>query len=275
MTRNTTCLLAGAAFGAAALYHGVLTRRYQIQTDKLRPGQHFRAALVADLHSHIFGREQRPLLRAIWRGAPDTVLLAGDIYDNRIPPAGVRLLLEGLRGLPVWYTPGNHEYRTGNFGRVLDLFDRYGVPVLADRWVETSIGGIPVTLAGADDPERAVWLDTAYDPDAAAAAAFSDLPRGRFSMLLAHKPENIARYLRYPFDLVLSGHAHGGQVRIPGVCNGLFASGQGVLPRWTGGCYVHGKTTHVVSRGLSVYWYLPRVCNPPELVLIDVVGRDV
>jgi len=81
-------------------------------------------------------------------------------------------------------------------------------------------------------------------------------------------------YASLPFDLVISGHAHGGQIRLPGFLpNGLFAPQQGVFPRWTGGLYRHGHVLHIVSRGLAVN-RLPRVWNRPELTVIDLSARD-
>lgn len=275
MKKYASALLAAGALGAlgtAALYHGIVTRTYTVRTKKLANGRRFRIALLADLHSHVYGHDQRSLLRKIWEGAPDAAILAGDIYDNRTGPRGVDLLLRGLRGMPVWYTPGNHEHRVGNLDMIRAYFETRGAHVLLDKWTRTEIGGVPVTLAGADDAERTVWCQPGYDHVAAKQRVFADLPDDRFSMLIAHKPHHIESCKPYGFDLVLSGHAHGGQVRFPGLCNGVFASGAGFFPDYPGGCYEHDGLTHIVSRGLSVYWYLPRVFNPPELVFVDVVG---
>lgn len=78
-------------------------------------------------------------------------------------------------------------------------------------------------------------------------------------------------YLEYPFDLILSGHTHGGQVRLPFI-NGLYAPNQGIFPRYGGGLYKHNETTHIISRGLSVMRFPPRIGNPPELVIITLRG---
>jgi predicted MPP superfamily phosphohydrolase len=91
-----------------------------------------------------------------------------------------------------------------------------------------------------------------------------------YKILIAHRPEMIENYKKYSFDLVLSGHTHGGQVRIPLIINGLYAPGQGVFPKYAGGIYTHGNLTHVISRGLSVNPRLPRIFNPPELVIIII-----
>jgi predicted MPP superfamily phosphohydrolase len=92
-----------------------------------------------------------------------------------------------------------------------------------------------------------------------------------YSILLAHRPEHIDQYLNYGFDLVLSGHSHGGQWRIPFILNGLYAPDQGFFPKYAGGKYEHGSTIHIVGRGLSKNsTRIPRIFNPPELVIIEL-----
>ena len=95
----------------------------------------------------------------------------------------------------------------------------------------------------------------------------------RLRLLIAHFPEQIDEYLKGNFDIVLSGHAHGGQWRIPGLIDGVYAPGQGLFPKYTSGVYMHGDTAHIVSRGLwkpSTLIAVPRVFNRPELVIIDI-----
>lgn len=94
-----------------------------------------------------------------------------------------------------------------------------------------------------------------------------------FKILLAHRPELIEIYKKSHFDLVLSGHAHGGQVRIPFILNGLFAPDQGWFPEYVGGVYKHDSLTHIVSRGVSYNPLLPRIFNPPEVVVIEIKGK--
>lgn len=260
------------AFFCAALYQGIVVRHYAVESDKLAAGQSFRLAVIADLHSHIYGRDQQPLLRRIRAQAPHAILLVGDIYDHRVEPEGVRLLLEGIQGLaPVYYVTGNHEYWVGDMEKVLGLFEQYGVTVLDDRWESAVLNGVEVVIAGVNDPVKAQFEE--YDPYQAVEQAFIDLPADRFSLLLAHRPTWIEAYREYPFDLVVSGHNHGGQVRIPFLLNGLVGPDEGLFPQYPGGLYRHGATTQAVSRGLAVYWWLPRVFNPPELVMIDVKGK--
>lgn len=93
--------------------------------------------------------------------------------------------------------------------------------------------------------------------------------------MLSHRPERIESYKKYNFDLVLSGHAHGGQVRIPFLLNGLYAPNQGLFPKYAGGLYTHNNLNHVVSRGLSYNPKLPRIFNPPEIVIVELRGSNI
>jgi len=99
-----------------------------------------------------------------------------------------------------------------------------------------------------------------------------DEPKEQFTLLLSHRPERIEDYLGYPFDLILSGHAHGGQWRLPGIVNGLYAPNQGLFPKYAGGRYDFEDTAFLVSRGLArESTKIPRVFNRPELVVVDLI----
>ena len=96
-----------------------------------------------------------------------------------------------------------------------------------------------------------------------------------FTLLLAHRPEFFDVYTQYDFDLVLSGHAHGGQWRIPGLINGLFSPNQGWFPKYAGGRYGEDGTIMIVSRGLANnVGAIPRIFNPPELVVVEIKGAE-
>lgn len=266
--------MATVAVTAAALYmQPITTTFYTVRSEKLSLGQQLRLAVVTDLHSCIYGNKQRILLEKILTQQPDAVLLVGDIYDERVPPRGVELLLVGLQGkLPMFYVTGGHEYKTRDIDGVVSLFEQYGVTVLRDQWVETTIRGVPIVIGGTEEPARRSFADVAYQPAQAMEEAFRNLNTEPYSILLAHRPEMIALYQQYPFDLVLSGHAHGGQVRIPVFApGGVYAPNQGFLPPYAGGKYEHERLTHIVSRGMSRSWILPRLGNPPELVFVDIL----
>ncbi|MGE4549690.1 MAG: metallophosphoesterase [Intestinibacillus sp.] len=262
----------GAITGFIALYQGIVTTSYTIETEKLTDEQSFRIVLLTDLHSCIYGGDQGPLIHKILVQKPDAVLMAGDILDDRAPVDGVRLLLAKLMGrVPLYYATGNHEFWTRDIDAVLEVFRDYDVTILDDRWEETTLNGVPVVIAGVSDPVRETF-DRGFNARQAMAEGFADLPEDKFCVLMAHRPNWITEYRKYPFDLVLSGHNHGGQFRIPFLLNGLVGPDEGFFPKYPGGKYQHGKLTQIVGRGLSINPKLPRVFNPPELVVVDVRG---
>jgi predicted MPP superfamily phosphohydrolase len=249
---------------------------YTVQTSELTEKSIITIVLIADLHSTIYGEEQRTLIEMITAQKPDLILLAGDIVDDKRPMTGTTLLLDGIRNLaPIYYVTGNHEYmsrRSFNIDDIRQTLESFGVVILSDTYTQIDIRGNAVIIAGVEDPKKKKYETPSYDQSLAMEKAFRELDKiGGYKILVAHRPERIKIYAEYPFDLVVSGHAHGGQIRIPHVFNGLYAPDQGLFPRYAGGIYTHGTMTHIVSRGLSVGRPLfPRIGNSPELVVIFV-----
>jgi predicted MPP superfamily phosphohydrolase len=273
------CIVAAALLAGCATHASLKTVRYELSEVSLFEDRSFVIVLVTDLHSEIYGKDrtQTPLVERITGAAPDLVVLVGDIYDDVLPDLGTRLLLAGLRealpDTPVFYVTGNHEYDGNKVDAILKELTCFGVTALLDDYVLLELNGVPVVVAGVDDPNR-MLLDPFYDP------AFADGPFKKaaavpsaYKILLCHRPELAKRYLEYGFDLILSGHTHGGQVRLPPLINGLYAPGQGLFPKYSGGIYQLENAVLVVSRGLSTRRpLLPRIFNPPELVVIRL-GR--
>jgi predicted MPP superfamily phosphohydrolase len=229
-------------------------------------------ALISDLHSDIYGKDQTPLLSRINEVSPDIIVLAGDIFDDRAPHLGTRLLLAGIRKdfplTPVFYVTGNHEYDSGKAGEIMRELAGFSVTVLSDNYVAFEVNGIPLIIAGLEDPNKKL-SDPSYSTAAAEEAFREAAAIDAYRILVCHRPETAKRYADYGFDLILSGHTHGGQVRLPPLIDGLYAPGQGLFPKYSGGLYRIGTASLIVSRGLTTRRpLLPRICNPPELVVI-------
>lgn len=245
-------------------------RHYELHSDKI--AEPVRIVLLTDLHSCKYGEGQAELIAAIDEQRPDVILLGGDICDDKIPNDNTEALLEGIADrCPCYYVTGNHEYWSRDIDSILELFRSYGVTVLSGTSDMPEIQGQFINICGISDPDIARYTDSTVGAGEQLQALEHVPDNGYYTVLLAHRPEWIDTYAEYHFDLVLSGHAHGGQWRVPGLVNGIFAPDQGVFPRYAGGRYVKDSMTMIVSRGLArESTSVPRIFNRPELVVVDL-----
>ncbi|MFC4682642.1 MULTISPECIES: metallophosphoesterase [unclassified Exiguobacterium] len=267
----------GVAFLLAAFYNGLTVRNYAIESDKLASGQSFRVVLLSDLHGYSYGDDQRVLIDKVREQEPDLIALPGDILDRFRSPDASFELIEGLQGIaPMYFVTGNHEIDgSDDFVRhdVKDVFRSYGVTVLENETASVNVNGVDLLVGGLEDPLRTYTENIQASWEETALTSLGDVDtETAFSLLLSHRAEQVETYAALPFDLVLSGHAHGGQVRIPYLLNGLYAPDQGFFPKYAGGLYEHESFTHVIGRGFNYSVSVPRVFNPPEIVVIDVTG---
>ncbi|MGO5095259.1 metallophosphoesterase [Agathobaculum sp. LCP25S3_E8] len=269
-------VLCAIGIGIAGLQCGLVTRNYTLETEKLKEGQGMRLLMLSDLHSCIYGENQCQLMERIIREQPDCILLCGDIVDDKIPRDGAEQLLQQITQIaPCYYVSGNHEFWSGQAEDIFDMIEQYGVHVLRNDQETVTINEVSFILCGVDDPAstgtqqaRSYGESEEYRRTL---SQFQNLDEKQLCVLLAHRPEYITEYAKYPFDLVLCGHAHGGQWRIPYLLNGLIAPNQGFFPKYAGGQYTCGSMTEIVGRGLARDWK-PRLFNPPEIVVVDLSG---
>lgn len=254
--------------GTLAVYPRLLCRRYRILSRRVHTS--FRLAVLSDLHASWYGAGQTGLLRELIKEQPDAILLVGDMGPDWKPADNLRELLVSLSNrYPLYYVSGNHEIRSGRSHLIKNLMADFGVSVLNGDVRVLRKGTERIQICGIDDPEvdfffsDSSWLRQLYK-------CSGDREEEIFSVLLSHRPEFLSFYAEENFDLVVCGHAHGGQVRIPGLVNGLYAPNQGLFPQYAGGLYRKGNTVMIVSRGLAKNC-LPRICNPPEFVVIDIL----
>lgn len=251
------CLLAGA------FSHRMKIVRYAEQSGKVKIP--FRLVVIADLHSCFYGAGQSELAAAIEREAPCAVLLVGDIEEAGRKNRAVETLLAALGGrYPCFYVTGNHEERSGKAGQIREMMAGHGVTTLSGTGRRLKYKGQLLWICGVDDPTRGGEEAFARQLAAAAVAKSGE----GLSILLSHRPERVGEFEQYDFDYIFCGHAHGGQVRIPGLLNGLYAPHQGIFPRYAGGRYPLRHSVMIVSRGLAQRPW-PRIFNRPELVVVD------
>lgn len=265
-------LLAGNAWANARVWNA----RVEIRDEKIPAAfDGFILCQVSDVHNEARGEGNAALLRALREAAPDLICITGDFLDSRRTDLDFALELAGQLAeiAPAVYVTGNHEARLKDLSALEAGLAARGVRVLRDGWMPLARGGEEITLLGLDAPGFAAgedWtLSEGLDQTQARLSALLAQAGDRFSLVLSHRPELLPAYAEAGADLVLSGHAHGGQVRLPGI-GGLFAPGQGILPRLTSGVHARGETRLVVSRGLGNSAFPLRVFNPPEIVTVTL-----
>ncbi len=265
-------LLAGNAWANARVWNA----RVEIRDEKIPAAfDGFVLCQVSDVHNEARGEGNAALLRTLREAAPDLICITGDFLDSRRTDLDFALELAGQLAeiAPAVYVTGNHEARRMDLSALEAGLAALGVQVLRDDWTPLARGGEEIALLGLDDPGFAAgedWtLAEGLDQTQARLSALLAQAGDRFSLVLSHRPELLPAYAEAGADLVLSGHAHGGQVRLPGI-GGLFAPGQGILPRLTSGVYARGETRLVVSRGLGNSAFPLRVFNPPEIVTVTL-----
>lgn len=255
-----------------ALDERLILRTYTVVSPKLTA--EVRLAVVTDFHS---SDNADDVVAMVTSCAPDAVLMVGDMFDDDIANRPTERTLSLMRQLsaqyPCYYVSGNHEAWTGEMDALYQQTEEAGVTVLRMSSGVLTVRGQRIALCGIPDPYEMVFSGAA-DTEEQLRQALEDVDSADFTVLLAHRPELLAKYAQFPLDLVVSGHAHGGQVRIPGVLNGLYAPNQGWFPKLAGGAYTQDGTTLIVSRGLAVRTRLPRIFNRPEVVLVRCVPAE-
>ena len=270
--RKITLLIIAAAlvlFIAFGFDARLRVRHYAVESDEI--SARVRICLVTDLHSCRYGDGQKTLIDALDEEKPDIVLLGGDIFDDNMPDGNTEIFLQAIAGrYPCYYVTGNHECWCGEkaFSGKMEKLEKLGITRLSGETADIEINGERVCICGIDDPDARLIDRSTNFP--AQLSRLSQEKEG-YTVLLSHRPEKFEEYVKGGFDLVLCGHAHGGQWRIPLLLNGLAAPNQGLFPKYAGGRYESGETTMIVSRGLArESTRIPRFYNRPELVIIDV-----
>ncbi len=247
--------------------------RYSVLSSRLPPAFHdYTIAVISDLHNAEFGEGNSQLLELIRAEQPDCIAITGDLVDSNRADLEVAVNLTGqlVKIAPCYYVTGNHEAWLGEKYRQLEEeLLKQGVTVLRDESVMLEKDGERIQLAGLDDPDF-----TERDPSvqqSVVEAKLKELISSKdYCVLLSHRPELFEAYLNAGVDLVLSGHAHGGQFRLP-FAGGLIAPNQGIFPDYDAGIYTEEDTTMVVSRGIGNSMIPVRFNNRPEVVCIKLL----
>ena len=243
----------------------------------------FRIVQVSDLHNAEFGRGNNELLEVIEDCRPDIIVATGDIIDSgRTDTLTAALFVENaLKTTPVYYVTGNHEARlleqggTGKdeYFKLESIMVNAGANVLHGESVSIERGESDIQIIGIDDPEYLRLNKYAGENRVTLSNIDEFIKEDIFTVLLSHRPELFEEYAKSGVNLVIAGHAHGGQFRLPFV-GGLFAPNQGFFPRYDSGLYEKNNTKMVVSRGLGNSAVPIRFNNRPEIVVIELNNKS-
>ena len=256
----------------------VLDSRYRIQLSRYELSfadlpESFdgcRIVHISDLHGMSFGRDNRRLAELIRRQQPDIIAYTGDIAGAEGDLSAVEPLLKELEGLcPAYYVNGNHEWADGCVEEIEALMERYGVRCLSNEIELLYRGEDSIAIIGAEDPNGRADMMTPWELSLQAGELYS----GKFMLWLAHRNDYIKMYPDIGTDLILSGHAHGGIVRLP-LVGGLLNVNRRLGAEYESGLYYSGHYIMEVSRGLGNSIPIPRFLNRPELVTIELRAKS-
>lgn len=252
-----------------------------------------RAVVLSDLHQKSFGKGNEELIARIDELEPDVILIAGDVVNKK--GTDINYAIDLCRSLteiaPVYYGLGNHENevvygmdlslenleenaaRLGDNpedftplvenSELLDLLEEAGVTILQNTSVTTEINNNKIVIGGVSTNVSSFWPNSGK-------FIYQFAEEDGFKILISHRPDPVMNYISdYDIDLAVSGHNHGGIIRIPGR-GGLISADEGFFPKYDSGAIGSGKMTMVISRGLGGHGLVPRIFNPPELVIIDI-----
>ena len=232
-----------------------------------------RIVQLSDLHGHEYGQDSRDLLELVAEQEPDLIAVTGDLIDQEGQLAMVPALARGLAAIaPTYYVTGNHEWAAADVRQLKGVLAECGVTVLSNQYAALERNGDSLVLAGVDDPNG-------YADQKTPEELYSEIQQEvgeTCTILLAHRNDRFGQYAAAGYDLVISGHAHGGIVRLP-FTDGLLGTGRRLFPTWTAGVYTLGDSTLFVSRGLGNNTVpIPgfRLFNRPDLAVLELTAGE-
>ncbi len=268
MKNRTRIAAAALILAAAALWDSnrrIVTQGIEIASPRIPDGfDGFRIAHLSDLHGAVFGKRNARLLEAVRRAEPDLIAVTGDLTDEYTGPGYAPELISALLPIaPVLFVTGNHEWNRGDAPALCETVEALGARVLRNECAVLERGGGRLLIAGADD-EKGPGGRAAQERLISRLREEND-----YLIVLVHRNDRLPLLASLGADLLLSGHAHGGVVRLP-FTDGLVGPGPVLLPSFTSGEYALGNGRMVVSRGLGSHSCMLRLFNNPHIPVITL-----
>lgn len=253
--------------------NSIVTTEYTVESNRLPQNfDRYKIVQLTDLHNKSFGKDQSRLVSRIEKIQPHVIFFTGDLIDsNRYNEEPSFTLMKNLvRIAPVYYVTGNHEWRSGNIESLSTYLSEIGVNVLRNSSIDIIEGTEKIQIIGVDDPAHVEETYEEYTRlETNIIDSMSESDNDSFRILLSHRPEFFSLYTKYELDLIFSGHAHGGQFRIP-FFGGIIAPNQGLFPEYTSGLHKTENTSMIVNRGLGNSIVPIRIFNRPEIVVVTL-----
>lgn len=275
----------------------LMVSTYNVQSIQLpKELQHTSFVLLSDLHNRSFGKANQRLINRIRKLAPDFILVAGDIINKRessYPSHGFTLLEELAKDYMIYYSFGNHEQSLMQIGKeyegqksspeyeiyttwveYIERLKKLGIIFLDNTYALYQKNGQSLCITGVSiGKEYFSWdkvtaMDITYLD-----ALIESKPKDNFRILMAHNPDYFTSYAKWGADLTVSGHLHGGMVRLPGI-GGLLSPQAKFFPKYHSGCFEDGGKHLIVSRGLGSHSIMPRLFNIPEIVQVVLESKE-
>ncbi len=250
----------------------LVTDTYIIESEKLSPDfDSLVIAHVSDLHNDKIGKDNSKLINTLKNSQPDIIVITGDLIDSRNTDIEVaaNFMEQAVKVAPCYYSNGNHEARVPEeYAELKSRLESIGVVILENKATTIIHNNETINIIGINDPD--------FYTDKASTVTDSSIRKlhtnDDYTILLSHRPELFDVYVENDIELVLSGHAHGGQFRLPFI-GGLYAPHQGIFPEYDNGLYTQDNTNMITSRGIGNSLFPFRFNNRPQLVVVEIKGK--
>ncbi len=243
----------------------LVTEEFKVSTNKLPSNfEGFRIVQLSDFHGKSFGKNNSELIKAVKSANPNIIVITGDLIEYSNSGSWAQTLLKKLKEIaPVYFVTGNHEWASGGLVELLYIMDDCGIKVLSNEYEVLEKDGQKIVLAGVDDPNGLADQKTPQQLFREIRSEQGDA----YSILLAHRNNLLDTYAEAGADLVLSGHGHGGIIRLP-LIGGLIDVNRTLIAKYDSGFYIKDNTVQFVSRGFGTILHIPRFLNNPQVAVI-------
>lgn len=234
----------------------------------------YKIAHISDFHNAEFGEKNSKIIDILKNQNPDIIAVTGDLVDSNHTniDIAVSFMKQAVKIAPCFYVTGNHEAWTEQYDELESKLIECGVNVLHDTYFYLEKNSTKIKLVGIDDPSFTKGYELTEESIIETKLKEFDL-EDSYTILLSHRPEYFKTYVNSNIDLVLTGHAHGGQFRLPFI-GGLVAPNQGLFPKYDSGLFTENNTNMVVSRGIGNSIIPVRINNRPEVIIIKLQSTN-